>query len=91
MTPSYIITNEDILVIFDDFSSSSPELWGKGKQFVTSRTPSRSSPRRSPWTDECDSELCLITLETTYGVTVYVKQVRGNHRLDRPILRAEPN
>lgn len=74
MAPSYIITNEGILVIFDDFSSSSPVLWGKGKEFVTSRTPSRSSPRRSPWTDECDSELCLIILETTYGINVCVKQ-----------------
>jgi hypothetical protein len=74
MTPSYIITNEGILVIFDDFSSSSPVLWGKGKEFVTSRTPSRSSPRRSPWTDECDSELCLIILETTCEDNVYVKQ-----------------
>jgi hypothetical protein len=74
MTPSYMITNDGILVIFDDFSSSSPVLWGKGKEFVTSRTPSRSSPRRSPWTDECDSELCLIILETIYGVHVEVKE-----------------
>src|SRR5216683_3083065 len=78
MTLSYIIKRpKGILVVFDDFSSSSPEVCGKGKEFVTSKTPSRSSPRSKPWTTECDSELCLIIFETTYGMKVCVKQMRA--------------
>ena len=64
----------DVLVVFDDFSSSSPELWGKGNEFVTSKVPSRSSPSSKPWTDKWDSELCLTIFETTYRI----KMINGN-------------
>jgi hypothetical protein len=82
---------QDVLVVFDDFSSSSPELWGKGKEFVTSRIPSRSSPRSKPWTEVCDSELCLIILETTCRIEGGVKKTKDKHEMHRPILQVGPN
>ena len=78
--------DKDVLVVFEDFSSSSPELWGKGNEFVTSKVPSKSSPSSKPWTDEWDSELCLTIFETTYRIKVDVncgeERALGVYRLN---------